>query len=568
MAFYETRNLSVFKVNNPFAQLQDEVNTLKGRIDAISPINEIDTNADSKLKTRVLNGLYQNGLGHKGIAVSYGNAKTGKRAFTSLGVAKKDGTLLTEDTCFWAYSNSRALAGLIIAKVLEDGIIPSVNTPLSTWVPEFTGNAKVISSVTIPAGQESNPAAWTYTTSDYNLASMSLASLMSFSFGWLYQAYYTGQFNPNFMFNPSFYTGLAGRGDIGKATGMHLYLLRQYLITVTGQEWYDIYANRYTGMILNYRQTLTNMLNLIKSGTIPMIFAPGSSGTDVLPFLTTTVNSNYGYTFEIECWGVDAAIRAATGQNFAQYAREKFLTPMGLDSTYFVWQEAIPQEVKNRFPEYAFRRTAAAADPATITTVSIGLDPSYAGANIGNLVWESDFPNDGLVKAYGLYAVNRIPASSSDIPAGGIACVTSIKDLDKVHGLVINDGVYNGRRLINSQSMKWYCTPKVNALSDTWTFYGVVQVDPSSSDTAGPYRMNRDIVTRVDFPASEFSFHGGGGGGSYCQFDIQSGYYCTIFCPEAYSISYSQLVNGVPVDVSYRNLATTSRIIAAIMKQY
>ena len=62
----------------------------------------IDSNANQKIKDYLLldglvsgvsGGLYQNGEGHKGIAVSYGNAKTGESGFTSVGYADSKGRL-------------------------------------------------------------------------------------------------------------------------------------------------------------------------------------------------------------------------------------------------------------------------------------------------------------------------------------------------------------------------------------------------------------------------------------------------------------------------------------------
>jgi len=234
-------NQQIANINQNISNINNTINEIVNDIDYIkNNVHEkmIDSNADKKIKDYLLldglvtgqsGGLYQNGEGHKGIAVSYGNAKTGESGFTSVGFADSKGRLYNEDTPFAAYSTSKPLAGLILTKCLEENLINTINEPLSRYVPELTGNAKYIKSVTVPTGLESDPSKWTYELADYNLATMTFANLLTFSFGYLYSAYYTGTFNSLFMHNPSFYTGLVNSdiknsSTIGRATALHLFM--------------------------------------------------------------------------------------------------------------------------------------------------------------------------------------------------------------------------------------------------------------------------------------------------------------------------------------------------------
>ena len=207
----------------------------------------IDPNANQKIKDYLLlgglvsskpggqpGGLYQNGEGLKGIAVSYGNAKTGESGFCTVGYADSKGRLYDENTPFNFYSSTKNLTGLIFAKCLEENLINTIDEPVCNYIPEFRTTVKYIKSVTITPGDENKPEKWTYELDDYNLATLTFNNLLTFSFGYLYSAYYMGTLGSNFMFNSGFYKGLADLDTkygtiIGKATGLHLYLYRKFI---------------------------------------------------------------------------------------------------------------------------------------------------------------------------------------------------------------------------------------------------------------------------------------------------------------------------------------------------
>ena len=301
------------------------------------------------------------------------------------------------------------------------------------------------------------------------------------------------------------------------------------------------------------------VINNIKSGTVPLIFIPGSSSDNMLPHITTSVNSNYGLTYEIIMWAIDNMLRKKVNMNTSQYFKKKFAEPMGLKDIYAIYQEEIPKEFLDKLPENYFRRSTAIADKNTLSTLSIGCDPKLIDDNKANTcVWASEYPNDGLAK------IMHLPkGNSNDIPCGGAMFTLTFRELNKLFSLIINNGVYNGKRIINPQSMDWFLQPKVNALSDTWTFYSVVQVDPGASDSVGAYRVNRDIVTRNDYPITSDCLYVGGANGSYSIFDIKTGNYVTIYCAYWYSSS-SVTINGV--NVGYRDLATVSKLLGLIGK--
>ena len=305
------------------------------------------------------------------------------------------------------------------------------------------------------------------------------------------------------------------------------------------------------------------VLNNIKSGVVPLIFIPGSSYDNVLPHIATTINSNYGLSYEVMFWAIDNMLRQKLNMNTSQYVRNRLFDHMDMKDTYFIYQDNIPDSVFDRFPEPAVRRTIATSSyvPGTtnLTQPSTGCDRRIIDNKLQDkLLWASEVPDDGLVKA--MYIKDRNP---NDIPAGGLLLLTTLNDYNKILKLIINGGVYNGKRLVGQQTMNWTLQPKINGLSDVWTFYGTVQVDGGSSDTAGAYRINRDIVTRNDFPLTDNVFHVGGSGGSYTAYDTNTGYYVTIYSAFFYCNSY---VTKDGVNVSYRNLATVSKLLGLIAK--
>ena len=157
-------------------------------------------------------------------------------------------------------------------------------------------------------------------------------------------------------------------------------------------------------------ETLT-FCNLL--GEQPLAFQPGT-------------HWRYGTSADV----LGAVIEAASGKKFSRFLQEELFEPLGMKDTAF----RVPEEKRDRFVT-CYRRTEK------------GLDEFHA-----------------LHLAVGEYG--REPAFES----GGAGLVSTADDYSAFAQMLMNEGVYNGKRILSAESVRYMTKPQLGPVqrADMW----------------------------------------------------------------------------------------------------
>ena len=338
----------------------------------------------------LLNSNFGAGEALKGSFALWGNAFTNEEKFTAVGEAKptvaygKDTTMVP-----WA-SAGKILTGLVLAKMMEEGYLNGIDK-VSQYIPEFNTTGKYIVSATVKKDGSNNyldatkSENWDVVTANFNGNDITINTLLAFNLGLAYDFTLIGYSGETALWGPLQETNAAipysFKNLLAGGYGPYLYHHLKYselaiktdsLRTCT----IDMFKKVSVGSlaladVTTPYQSLINLIAKVADGTLPLIFKPSSdfSGGNPIDYLTFQ-KSLYGPCYELLGAICDKALRnpiltgrAAFGlqtyaNGFAQYARVKFLTPLGMTNTRILYLEPLNQvtDYASRLPMPVIRR--------------------------------------------------------------------------------------------------------------------------------------------------------------------------------------------------------------------
>lgn len=507
-------------LNSNFSNLSNQFNDLVAKLSRSQ--QKLSPNAVANIITNILTPLYNNGVGHKGLFALFGNAELEDERFAAVGEAAP-GKPWTVDTSIGFASVGKLITGTVFAKMCEEGLIQPQDLVVS-YVPEFTGLVNYYSGMSVSTAND--PGTWTPTYATFDLATLTVNQLLNMNFPIGYGGlFHLGILGFAFPWNAANFAAQSGQGLLGQASAHQLYTFRQmHLVNgATG----DIFVDKYKGTTITsstpVKDWLNYILNLTKTQQLSLLFKPGTSMDSLLPSKISNTAAQYTLGFHYLGWVMDNCLRSkGYSGGFAQYLRSKFLVPMNTSTVYTIGQEATIQNVPRA--AISFRRVPPIASSATILTTSMGVSPEYiSDGKVGQLVWEHEYPNDGIVRLEN--GVDYSPHNPNDIPNGGTPIVSSPKDFAKFIKLILNQGVHGANRLLSPQTVNWMTTPSISAGLNMYFAYPLASVDSTSSSfcPGGFNRYNRDLVGPSQiYPSSDSFCTMSGSSGLIMGFDLKA----------------------------------------------
>jgi len=545
--------------------------------------------------------------GHKGMFFIGGNYLTNQTMTYFTGTANSQGTPMAQDTIVNIASQGKMLTGLVVTKMLEERLIKSSDR-CSTYYPAMTGLGTYYNSIQLldPVTFPYSASSWTGTTATFNWATITFADLLHFSIGLPNDFFLSGpmgitsQQTAISSIVQAYTAGCAqfGTGYVntaGLAACIQMNTIMTNAINNTNPTLFmSLYAG-YTGGIDNINTALNveDLISKNRSGLLPAMFAPGSYRD--LPYPLGGRGFEHYYDTGYLTLGVvlDKALRAGSYPNgFAQYAREKFFTPMGMNDTYVVGVESIPDSKQTRLAEGSWRRSPAvggcyslwtSAAPTTYSTftvsaatpttwASFGCSSGYANnmrtimnaytgtatlaafAAPGYLAWDSEYPDDGLARVSKVYIWCKT-GTASNPPVGNSPVFTTPTDWIKILQMIGNRGYYNNTRILKSESFNYFVSPKLNSLevyANDAVGYGETSQRQSNSQAycMGFYRPNRDINNRTEYGYDYDTLLAGGGTSVAMYIDLSTGNYYFMGAQELTLSSGTTPVSGVGSSVN------------------
>lgn len=169
-------------------------------------------------------------------------------------------------------------------------------------------------------------------------------------------------------------------------------------------------------------------------GQIPLAFAPGTHWM-------------YGTSADV----LGAVIEAASGMRLGAFLKKEFFDPLDMPDTDFY----VPDEKKNRFAE--LYRCSENPSPTTISGGVVDTLSSFSVYQSGKRMKIAPQPGKNL----GMEGYDHAPAFES----GGAGLVSTIDDYAHFASMLLNGGVWNGRRILGRNTVSFMCSPQ---LSDSY----------------------------------------------------------------------------------------------------
>jgi CubicO group peptidase (beta-lactamase class C family) len=561
--------------NNPadITTLQSEVSVLQNDNGFGQVLDSAGlTGANDWLQSYVYGGSLVGGdvndAKHKGGFFYGGNVKTGQEMFFGTGTANSAGLTWSTGTKYNFASAGKIVTGLVCAKMIEERLI-NPYAPIYTLSPSlnalFTGSAQYYTdiTVTIPAGFPAD-GTYTATTGAYDLKNVTLSDVLHMSLGLIDDFFClpgSGMFSTIAQWSTgpsSLLASTATPTTIDKAILVQSGKFVKSLLTQgTGAIGYaaKIYNGKEINPVTEVSNAVSNAINLVTSGAVPLAYAPGTK-SEQLPYNTRTLASTYDTAYILLGYILDERLKALSFNtiNFATYANAKFFAPLGMSNTKVVLQEDISPV---NLADSSFRRSlvyAAAGFPFSFDINTVPTYPSYGCSNYystgaaidyvlygltgsaGPNVWSSDVPDDGISKLTKLF-YQQTGSTGAGNPIGNSPIVASIGDYGKLLQLIANKGALpNGSgRLLKTESWNYFIASKIGALTFLGAYTSVSDVAANENSgntifTMGASRIANDVsnTTTYGYDETTLFFDGAMGCKFYADFYTGNWFVCGV----------------------------------------
>lgn len=533
--------------------------------------------------------------GHKGCFFYGGNIYSGQEIFTSTGVANSAGLQYSLDTIINPASQGKAFIGMTLAKMMEERIIYSSDKASTFWPQVMTGTAPYWSSFTLlnSTNFPYDSSSWTGTTATYNLANITIQDLVQLQMPILddglsapplgFQGISSARSSVITAYNLACQQLGTGSADFSGLA--HLVLTTKYAenaINNVNCPPTISYLLGYTGTA-NQETITSEMLRLHKTGVFVGIFKPADYANLRYPFDSRGHRIIYDFSYQVLLIVLDKCLKAYNGgatypNGWVQYAREKFFTPLGMNDTYVMGAENVPDEKKSRVVELAWRRAPSfqacyasygpptdplfpnnyinLPQPVVVTNIaasgasysSVGCSPAYAAASKaifnlytgtsslqayadpGLLAWASEYPDDSLSRQ--MFTIYNLTGTNGNV-FGPCPLLTTPRDWGKVIRLLCKRGYDdNGNRLLKPESWNWLMSPKINAVEyreSIGNSYSAVtstynnQNNPNRKYSMGLSRIPTDLSNLVEYGLDDQTVLTSGATAVLSIFDLSTG---------------------------------------------
>ncbi len=497
-----------------------------------------------------------------------GNVLSGEFFEYYTGAANATNPILTGDNLTYWGSSTKIVGSLATMKAIEDEII-TPQTKLSAFWPELTGpmtywsNIQVTDMANFPALDSS----WTGTvaTSAYRWQDLTFEDCMHMHIG-IYNDFFSLPCYPNWAYNSSAikaanFAQATGQGYTICAAGyvQFAYFFKNIVNGTPKGIVCPAYPATAGGSATNLGtpgQIIANFLAMVsanRTGELPMQYDPnpGYLGriNNLLPYNISGYPATYDTGFGILGFGLDKAIKSSAkpgaGRNwtsFAEYVRDKVLTPLGITNAYTLYQETVPDAAWNTLVGQAFRRSPALGATSgfninnSSTWISLACSTGYAiqaasyaiptGVNAGQRVWATEVPDDGISIFYNNFLSKTGTVSNAPVFQGPV--VMSYRDFAKIIRCMARKGLNDaGQRVITTESWKFIISPKVRAtiLMTVWPYPYQAFITQNTSFALGCGRTNRDLTDYCQYGYDDSTVYWSGVNGSYWYSDFETGNY-------------------------------------------
>lgn len=562
MALYQTGNEPNFRVKDPILRLSNDVRVINEEIiqiqEELGAGQTISPNVLANIAPQLSNYVFgtANGVPHKGGFIYGGNFKSGQEFFLGTGTANSSGLRWSEDTVYSWASSGKILVGLACSKMIEEGIFKPQDK-LFTYDNQFTGAGYYWASITgTNPSFFPTPLGFTGTLASFNLQDVTVSDLIHMNIGII----------DDFFIQPSVITAWTttygsvyqSQNLIAMAAAVESYNYFSSLATA-GTNAIGFVSKIYNGqpLPLDVSTVISNAIQYVKNQTIKSLYPPQKKYNNQFPYQTRSLPSTYDTSYILLGYIMDKALRAKGYVNFAQYVREKFFIPLEMNHSYIGLQDTVSKSDQLLTAENSWRRSVAVgAVPFTIlgapqpfnlanpaTWASYGCDSGYAAAALvalgqgnvaGPLVWDSEYPNDGLSRVGQVFY--SLTGASSNYTLGNAPFVSSIRDFGKLLKFIGSKGYApNGKRLIATETWNYFIGSKVSSLSGLTPF---AQIDNDTNDSQysawsmGFLRVNRDISNTTDYGFDETTIFFDGATGNTYYVDYYTGNWMVFGVPE------------------------------------
>jgi hypothetical protein len=513
--------------------------------------------------------------------------------FASSGVATSTGKSFTSAILYSWGSCGKFLTGLVLTKMMEEGLLNSYTTLNSIDSNLYSGTATYFTSISVldasrfPFFSDS----YSYTTNTFQWSTLTIGDLLRYNLGLSNDLFFLPSLNLLY-FNNAQRSIILSEGNL-QGLGMMIQFGIAYSALVNGNP-ITPGCKIYNGE--SYRDVLptavSSYIELTKTGVMPLLYNTNTYATDLLPFRERSLPATYDFSYAILGDVMDKLLKKNGYTNFSDYVHQKIFTPLGMTTSYILFQDTVPPDVlsTNGISENSWRRAPVLGLTATVNTLvpstwpGQGCSPEYAATANGNvekepygpLVWNSQYPNDGISYLTSLfYCTEAIPGCP---PLGNAPLLCSIVDMGKLLSCVAQKGFYTCSSCLSSYH---FCLKKSIVNRTSWGYYISNKVNPatvvsglpypleslasnSSSVSTGLTEQNRDITNNTLYAFDESSFFKNGVTGCTVYINPTTGVWCIFGFPEAY-LSSGYLFSNVPPSLPFSdNLALLSSFITAV----
>ena len=568
-------NSSISKINDTLHNVIDE---LDKKEDKPNYTKKYFNDNSKKNVTAYINSIaYLNDpAGHKGMFALYGNAFSDEEDFVGVGEVGPGDTNWSKDIIIGWASNSKIIPGIILAKMLEEGLIDILD-PVSKYIPDCSGNANYITGMKVQPDSidtkivSSNPLTWVPTYGTFNLNTITIGHLIQFGVGIPYSNYLHASTAYGYLYNNASSSNrstimtkaLSNDPDKILAQAM-MYQYTLFNKACREGTYNDVQIKNVQGLSYKWKDSVINALLAAKKnstdvGFIPLSYRTGVYYNGLSPFNANGYMSSYAPALDLLTICLDVVAKNANNpsyNSFHTYGRKKIIEPLGMTLSQF---KGVEPKLNGKYISMAFARDANIASydsSGNLTEASYYCDPKYIkDGKIGTVQWCSLYPNDGMSNLNRLFYDQYDP---TDVCPGNTCLISSIGDLAKIYKMVIKKGVSdNGVRVLNELSIKWLLSPKVNPLVNLYGIYPIATDTDATSMCAGIAKINTDICSSATNYTSGSMYLWGGSQGTYGIFDIETGHYVLMGAAEN---SFGYIKNA------YRTYDNAIRVLVNALK--
>lgn len=380
---------------------------------------------ESYLEERISGGV------HKGAFAIYGNAKNPKsKKVASAGYARP-GKRYSKNTHIRLASQSKFIGGLSVAKCIELGIV-KLSDPVGLYLKEFNNKQFQYYNTDGTIADD---------TVDSNI--ITLGHLVSMTSGLNYYFISWGNMYPGFKELIGDSKPLSESNNTRNAA-----IIKMAHKTGQFADWQfdpDIYKHMKSGKLFPSFKKYVKILT-----TIPLAFMPGTNSMR---------EAVYGLDMDVLGACLNVAVQKAGYKSIFKFFKKYYLKPMEINDMYIIGDSDRPADADELLATTAFRRPKNNLQPDG-TIFAPDPSPEYLAHKAGQLVWADEY-EDGFRYNETLFRLSGPKYFEKDPYQGyfGAGWISSLSSFCRFFELMVNNGLYRGKRIVNAEPLKMILMP-------------------------------------------------------------------------------------------------------------